>query len=151
MSKLRTAALNLLRLTGFQAIRAGLQELTHVITALLIMSRSTAPPSWPRRHWRYIGFDGQGHQVSDCLHPRDLARLANVSGGAASATLLQQLSQWCADRWGARTVAHQPEPRTYRLPCSTTWNWQPQIGTTAILEEIATFAEANPNWIALSA
>jgi CDP-paratose 2-epimerase len=56
-------------------------------------------------------------------------------------------------------VAHQPEPRPYDLPwvvldfqhCSTTWNWQPQIGTAAILEEIATFADANPNWITLSA
>jgi CDP-paratose 2-epimerase len=127
------------------------------------------------RPLKYIGFDGQGHQVRDCLHPRDLARLvtlqlqagdtadkprlANVSGGVASATSLQQLSQWCAERWGAQRVAHQPEPRPYDLPwvvldsqhCSTTWGWQPQVGTTAILEEIATFADANTDWIACSA
>ena len=29
-----------------------------------------------RRPLRYIGFDGRGFQVRDCLHPRDLAALA---------------------------------------------------------------------------
>ena len=65
--------------------------------------------SWrERRPLKYIGFDGHGHQVRDCLHPRDLAalvalqlqagddrskpRLANVSGGISSACSLQQLS-----------------------------------------------------------
>ena len=54
-----------------------------------------------QRPLRYIGFGGHGHQVRDCLHPRDLApllakqfaapalpasdRIANFSGGAASA------------------------------------------------------------------
>src|SRR6476660_4296227 len=51
-----------------------------------------------RRPLKYIGFDGQGHQVRDCLHPRDVAALAwnqikspdrqvervqNVGGGVA--------------------------------------------------------------------
>ena len=38
MATLRTAALNLLRLTGFRSIRAGMQALTHDITALLAMA-----------------------------------------------------------------------------------------------------------------
>jgi len=55
--------------------------------------------SWrEQRSLKYIGFDGRGHQVRDCLLPKDLAllvalqlqagddrskpRLANVSGGA---------------------------------------------------------------------
>src|SRR5690606_1056606 len=62
-----------------------------------------------RRPLKYIGFDGQGHQVRDCLHPRDLVplldrqfaagnatavadRIINVSGGAASAMSLRQLT-----------------------------------------------------------
>ncbi|MEX0687679.1 MAG: NAD-dependent epimerase/dehydratase family protein, partial [Pirellulales bacterium] len=86
--------------------------------------------SWrEQRPLRYIGFDGQGHQVRDCLHPRDLAallvlqlqageardkpRLANVSGCAASVCSLAQLSAWCSDRWGAQAVAHDPVPRPY--------------------------------------
>jgi hypothetical protein len=39
MATLRTAALNLLRLAGFQSIRAGLQAVMHDITALLEMVR----------------------------------------------------------------------------------------------------------------
>jgi CDP-paratose 2-epimerase len=124
---------------------------------------------------RYIGFDGMGHQARDCLHPRDLAallalqlqaenasakpRLINVSGGAHSACSLQQLSKWCSERWGERPVAHDPKPRQYDLPwvvldhslATNHWRWQPKLNTTTILDEIATFAEANPNWIRLSA
>jgi predicted transposase YbfD/YdcC len=39
MAALRTAAMNLLRLAGFQSIRAGLQAVMHDITALLTMAR----------------------------------------------------------------------------------------------------------------
>jgi hypothetical protein len=38
MATLRTAALNLLRLAGFQSIRAGMQAVTHGITTLLAMA-----------------------------------------------------------------------------------------------------------------
>src|SRR5690606_7732255 len=54
-----------------------------------------------RRPLKYIGFGGEGHQVRDCLHPRDLwpvltkqfagpkldpaDRVANFSGGSESA------------------------------------------------------------------
>ena len=37
MATLRTAALNLLRLAGFQSIRTGMQSVMHDITALLAM------------------------------------------------------------------------------------------------------------------
>lgn len=39
MATLRTAALNLLRLAGFQSIRAGMQAVMHDIKALLAMAR----------------------------------------------------------------------------------------------------------------
>jgi hypothetical protein len=32
-----------------------------------------------------------------------------------------------------------------------TWHWQPTTPVESILEEIASFADANPNWIATSA
>ncbi|MCP9888691.1 NAD-dependent epimerase/dehydratase family protein [Cyanobium sp. ATX 6A2] len=132
--------------------------------------------SWrEQRPLRYIGFDGQGHQVRDCLHPQDLARLLalqvqagddqrkprllNVAGGIETACSLQQLSCWCSERWGVRAVAQSPEPRPYDLPwvvldqraCRDAWGWQPQISRELVLEEIAVFADGNPNWIALSA
>ena len=132
--------------------------------------------SWrEQRPLKYIGFDGQGHQVRDCLHPRDLAallvlqlqaglapgkpRLTNVSGGAASACSLQQLSDWCTDRWGHLAVTQNPQPRPYDLPwvvldsqqAMRSWGWRPQYSRQSILDEIADFADHQADWIALSA
>lgn len=122
------------------------------------------------RELKYIGFGGHGHQVRDCLHPRDLGflllaqmneavastkpRIVNVSGGRTSATSLAQLSAWCEARWGARTVGHDPVDRPFDLPwvvldhraATETWGWIPQTTPAALLEEIATFADANPKW-----
>jgi hypothetical protein len=44
MATLRTAALNLLRLTGFQSIRTGIHAVMHDITALLTMVRRQPQP-----------------------------------------------------------------------------------------------------------
>jgi predicted transposase YbfD/YdcC len=45
MATLRSAALNLLRLAGFQSIRAGIQAVMHDITALLAMARRRPQPN----------------------------------------------------------------------------------------------------------
>ena len=45
MATLRTAALNLLRLAGFESIRAGMQAVTHDIKALLAMATRKPEPS----------------------------------------------------------------------------------------------------------
>jgi len=45
MATLRTAALNLLRLAGFQSIRAGMQAVMHDITGLLAMVRRQPQPN----------------------------------------------------------------------------------------------------------
>ena len=122
---------------------------------------------------RYIGFDGQGHQVRDCLHPRDLAPLllkqikepargrgvvVNLSGGIASGRSLAQLSDWCSDRWGRRPVDSLNTSRPFDLPwvvldsalAGAIWDWNPTTPLDAILEEIARFAEGNPQWLELS-
>jgi CDP-paratose 2-epimerase len=128
-----------------------------------------------RRPLRYIGFDGQGHQVRDCLHPRDLApllekqfsapklgaddRLVNVSGGLPSALSLRQLTDWCAERFGPGAVASDPAPRPFDVPwmvldhakATRLWQWRPQTGVRAILDEIAVHAQAHPGWLDLSA
>ena len=132
--------------------------------------------AWLRkRPLKYLGFGGLGHQVRDCLHPRDLVpvlekqfkapklpvadRLANFSGGAASAMSLRQLSDWCAARFGPHTVAQDGTPRPFDIPwivldharASALWDWQPATPTTAILEEITIHAEQHPGWLELSA
>jgi hypothetical protein len=44
MASLRTATLNLLRLAGFQSIRAGMQAVMHDIKALLAMAMRQPEP-----------------------------------------------------------------------------------------------------------
>ena len=52
-----------------------------------------------------------------------------------------------------------PQPRPFDLPwvildhalSTRTWNWTPQLSADDILEEIARHAEANPDWLDLSA
>jgi len=128
-----------------------------------------------RRPLKYIGFGGSGHQVRDCLHPRDLLpaleqqfaaptlaatdRIANFSGGAASAMSLRQLSDWCATHLGPHAVAADLTPRPFDIPwivldhakATRLYRWTPRTPTSAILEEIAAHARAHPDWLDLSA
>ena len=127
-----------------------------------------------RRPLEYLGFDGCGHQVRDCLHPADLAllverqfsasdpkapRVVNVGGGRASAISLRQLSDWCRGRLFDGEVASGSGHRPFDLPwivldaslAARTWGWSPRRGTREILEEIVRHAEAHPRWLELSA
>lgn len=122
------------------------------------------------RPLKYIGFDGQGHQTRDCLHPRDLVpvllqqldhapgpRLQNLSGGVAQSMSLRQLSAWCTARFGPREVASDPQPRPFDLPwlvldssrARVARDWQPKSSIESILDEVAQHAEAHPRWLDL--
>jgi CDP-paratose 2-epimerase len=129
--------------------------------------------SWARRSpLKYIGFGGGGHQVRDCLHPRDIVplliaqmgdpgrkveQILNVSGGVESAMSLAQLSAWCTDRLGAHQVVADTNPRPFDIPWMVldssavkgAWNWKPSIPRETILEEIAIHAEQHPDWLNL--
>jgi CDP-paratose 2-epimerase len=120
----------------------------------------------------YIGFDGKGRQIRDCLHPRDLAELLlrqmnhpeksgdlfNVSGGAENSMSLAELTAWCEARFGKHPVSSQPTPRKYDVPwlildssrAQAEWQWQPKTKMTQILDEIAVHAEKNPGWLEIS-
>ena len=128
-----------------------------------------------RRPLHYLGFGGTGHQVRDCLHPRDLLpvltqqfgapsvatadRIANFSGGATSAMSLRQLSDWCAGHLGEHWAGAEPKPRAFDIPwlvldsarAARVWNWQPSTPTPKILEEIAAHARSHPEWLEVSA
>lgn len=130
--------------------------------------------SWKqKRPLRYIGFGGHGHQVRDCLHPDDLARLIiaqlgcgeareriiHASGGQSNTMSLRQLSRWCTERWGHHPVSSDLAPRPFDLPwvvldsrkAGDVWNWKPEKSLPSILEEIAIQAENTPDWLELSA
>jgi CDP-paratose 2-epimerase len=123
--------------------------------------------SWKeRKPLKYIGFDGKGSQVRDCLHPRDLVpvllaqlegqkptdpgdgldlRICNFGGGLANSCSLRQLSDWCEKRLGPREVGSDPKPRPFDLPwivldsrrAEKVWGWKSALPLSSILDEIA--------------
>jgi CDP-paratose 2-epimerase len=127
--------------------------------------------SWrAKRPLKYIGFEGSGLQVRDCLHARDLLplmaqqmtkpdatkpRILNVSGGRETSASLKQLSAWCADRFGPHDVLVEKASRPFDVPwlildssrAAQAWNWKPQIALFDIWSEIAAHADRNPNWL----
>ncbi|MBI3850076.1 MAG: NAD-dependent epimerase/dehydratase family protein [Verrucomicrobia bacterium] len=127
--------------------------------------------SWHgRRPLKFIGFDGTGQQVRDCLHARDLLplltkqmidsrkdapRIMNISGGIGQSASLRQLSAWCEQRFGKREIASDKTTRPFDVPwlvldstlASQTWGWQPQTPLEMIWSEIADHAEQNPDWL----
>lgn len=123
-----------------------------------------------RRTLKYIGFNGTGHQVRDCLHARDLLslltaqikdprrdipRILNVSGGVTQSASLRELSAWCAKRFDEHAIAAEKTTRPFDVPwlvldstaVARAWNWKPQTSLEAIWSEIAAHAEKNPNWL----
>ena len=131
--------------------------------------------SWvQRRPLKYLGFSGSGHQVRDCLHPRDLVpllwqqwehgnapgkpRLTNISGGMPSATSLAELSDWCATMDGPHSVLPDGALRPFDLPwivldatrAQNAWGWQPHTSKEAIFREILLHAKSRPDWLDLS-
>lgn len=127
--------------------------------------------SWCRkRPLKYIGFNGTGQQVRDCLHARDLLplltaqmehprldapRVLNVGGGAANSTSLRQLSAWCEQRFGPHAVAAEGTTRPFDVPwlvldagaAARVWGWQPQTALAEVWSEIADHAERHPHWL----
>ncbi len=125
-----------------------------------------------KRPLKYIGFGGTGHQVRDCLHPRDLAslialqmrqpeksgRVLNVAGGPDNSLSLAQLSDWCASRFGRREIKGDPALRRYDVPwlvldparAAAEWDWHPATKLESILDEIAVHAEHHSEWLDLS-
>lgn len=126
---------------------------------------------------KYIGFEGKGHQVRDCLHPADLIplidkqlasgsrelspadRVINLSGGMASTMSLAQLSDWCENHFKLkRNIKADLTPRPFDLPwvvlsaqrAQSLWQWQPARTGDMILNEIADHALAHPQWLETS-
>jgi CDP-paratose 2-epimerase len=127
--------------------------------------------SWrAQRPLKYIGFKGNGFQVRDCLHARDLTpllakqihkprkdapRIINVSGGLRQSASLRELSAWCENRFGKGNISGSKETRPFDVPwlvldsslANQAWGWAPQTSLDAVWNEIAEHAEANPRWL----
>ena len=119
---------------------------------------------------KYLGFGGNGFQVRDALHPKDLVsilvkqmldpnragpKIINLGGGIENSMSLKQLSSWCDARFGANEVISSEEDRPMDAPwivmdsslAKEVWDWAPQTQIREILEEIANHAEENPQWL----
>lgn len=87
------------------------------------------------------------------------ARIFNVSGGAASAMSLRELSDWCAGEFGPHAVASDSSPRPFDLPwvvldaskAEEVWDWKPRVGVLEICAGIARHAREHPEWLSVSA
>lgn len=127
-----------------------------------------------RRPLKYIGFEGSGCQVRDCLHARDLLplvakqmqspkadapRVLNLSGGQAQSASLLELSAWCTERFGPHAITADLQNRPFDVPwlvldstrAAQVWGWRPQTSLEAIWTEIAEHAERNAGWLDTSA
>ncbi|MEL7355037.1 MAG: NAD-dependent epimerase/dehydratase family protein [Cyanobacteria bacterium J06560_6] len=127
-----------------------------------------------KRPLKYIGFGGNGYQVRDCIHPRDLVslmnqqfkedlttrkpRIVNVSGGVQNSMSLRQLSHWCQQKLGQNVVEKSAVERPFDIPwmvldaleAKAVWNWMPETSIEQILEEICEFAKENESWCDIS-
>jgi CDP-paratose 2-epimerase len=129
--------------------------------------------SWlHRKPLKYIGFDGSGHQVRDCLHPHDVVSvllkqmkagadgpsIINLSGGVKNSFSLAQLSAWCAARLGPREVERELAPRPFDIPwlvldstrAERLWDFRRTMPMEAILNEITEHAQKHPDWLEIS-
>lgn len=123
------------------------------------------------RSLSFIGYDGRGLQVRDCLHPEDLARLVlmqihagadrtrprmcNVAGGLDNSLSLAELNAWCDERYGPAVIGARPEARPYDVPwlvldaslAQRHWGWRPEHPVGRVLDDIARHADEHPGWL----
>jgi CDP-paratose 2-epimerase len=122
---------------------------------------------------QYIGFDGNGHQVRDCLHPKDLlpvifrqftstpkneSSVCNLSGGLENSMSLAQLTSWCEERCEPHKIGTAPTERPFDIPwmvldnrkAKELWCWKPETSLEAIFEEILAHSIEHPDWLKIS-
>ena len=127
-----------------------------------------------KRPLKFIGFGGDGFQVRDCLHPRDLGEVllrqmettpargeatTNFAGGMANSMSLRELHEWCENKFGSHSVQRETADRPFDLPwvvldsslAQTRFGWKPVTTLPVILDEIAQHARQNPDWLNMTA
>jgi CDP-paratose 2-epimerase len=127
---------------------------------------------WAAKHFfdgelAYIGFGGQGLQVRDILHVKDLfeliciqlanletynGRVFNVGGGNQTSISLLELTQLCSNLLG-RSISIRPIDKTHpadipyyitdNTAVSNVTGWSPKMTPIEILEDIFAWLEEN--------
>ncbi len=100
---------------------------------------------------------GEAGTPSEHLLETAAGRIVNVAGGIENSMSLNELTGWCQRRYDAADLepAADATPRPFDIPwmvldptrCQQGWNWQVQTPITQVLDEIADFADAHPEWL----
>ena len=85
-------------------------------------------------------------------------RIHNLGGGIENSCSLAQLSNWCQERFGNRSIAADKTHRPYDVPwlvmdssrAAQNFGWKPQRDLYMVFEEIAEHARKNPHWLDLA-
>lgn len=129
-------------------------------------------PYWVAAHLydqplKFIGYQGKGKQVRDCLDVRDLCRLIdaqlknwkelngqifNVSGGADHSFSLLELTEFCQELTGIRVpIKKDPKPRPNDIPycvldstkARTVFKWAPRKNLTETVTDVYLWIQDN--------
>ncbi|MCM8528194.1 MAG: NAD-dependent epimerase/dehydratase family protein [Lentisphaeraceae bacterium] len=119
------------------------------------------------RNLKYIGFDGQGRQVRDVIHIKDLTRLIieqlqspekfsrevfNVGGGLKSSFSLQELTALCQDVTGCRIeITAEKKERYADIPVFITdcskisahSNWKIELNIEDVVQDVYNWLQDN--------
>ncbi len=127
---------------------------------------------WMARHHfkgslKYTGFGGEGKQVRDILHPRDLYRLIqrelgveklwsasvfNAGGGNANSISLQELSRLCEEITGNKiSISSDKSTNDVDIPyyvsdnslVEKTLDWRPQVKLPELFQDIHAWMKNN--------
>ncbi|MBC8145974.1 MAG: NAD-dependent epimerase/dehydratase family protein [bacterium] len=127
---------------------------------------------WVANHYfgrplQYTGFGGEGKQVRDLLHPRDLFELIekqiasideisgqtfNVGGGTDVSTSMREMTEHCQTATGRKVeIASNPKTSPVDIPLYITdasrarerFDWKPTRGVATIVGEISSWLRDN--------
>ena len=91
-------------------------------------------------------------------HSKEAPKIMNLGGGIENSLSLKELSNWCEQRFGPKNIYSSTEDRPMDAPwivmdtslAQKHWNWSPKIKIRQLLEDVASFADRNPDWLSVT-
>jgi CDP-paratose 2-epimerase len=120
---------------------------------------------------KYIGYNGNGKQVRDCVLAEDIAklvvlqmndggssvdRITNIGGGFNGSLSLKELTEICISYFGKHIeVGKEQENRPYDIPYYITdytkalnnWGWEPSLSGNEIIQQLCEWTAENIKFI----
>ena len=123
------------------------------------------------RPLRYIGYNGSGKQVRDCVLAEDVAdlivlqmqgpsklvdRVLNIGGGVQGAMSLREMTDVCASYFGRKVeIGREEKPRPCDIPYFVTdytkahlgWGWEPSHSATEIVWQLCEWTTSHMDFV----